>query len=144
MSSQVTIAKANASELSELQKICIETYSIYFSGYWENEGLELYLENQFGTINLKSDLLSNHIEYYFICFGKEPIGFLKINLNASFDGISDNDSCELEKMYIYPKYKGMGIGTLVLNMIIDNIRGLEKRTLYLEVLNTNVKWHFIL
>ena len=137
MINEVEIIKASLLDLSGLQEICKETYSTYFSDYWESNGLELYLENQFGNNRLKTDLRSASIEYYFISINKKHIGFLKINLDASFDALRTENTCELEKMYLYPRFKGMGIGKLALNMVISKISVHMNTTLFLDVLETN-------
>ena len=133
----VETIRASLLDISELQKICKETYTTYFSDYWEKNGLELYLENQFGTSNLKADLDNKAIGYYFINLNSEAIGFLKINFEAAIEEFGMEGACELEKMYIYPKHKGKGIGKIALNLIIDNIRNQKKKLLFLDVLDTN-------
>ena len=132
---EIEITRASLKELSELQEICRETYSIYFSTYWENNGLDLYLENQFGTKNLKADLNKEAIAYYFITLGKQAIGFIKINLEAA---LKDFEApCEIEKMYIYPNFKAKGIGKHALSLVLRDIRRQKKTTLFLDVLSDN-------
>jgi GNAT superfamily N-acetyltransferase len=138
MAREVIIKKALPDEMGVLQKICNETYSIYFFNYWENEGLNLYLEDQFGNVHLKADLSNKVIDYYFICLDEVPIGFLKINGEVSFESYNKTDNCELEKMYLYPKYIGTGIGTRALNLLIEKISKEKRTNLIVEVLDTNL------
>lgn len=140
MTNQVKLKKVDLTEITLLQKICKEVYSIYFSDYWEKNGLELYLENQFGTERLRSDLANKAIGFYFILFEKEAIGFLKINfapITIGMEGFEMEDICELEKMYIFPEYKRNGIGKWALHTLIDKIRKRRKTILFLCVINTN-------
>ena len=52
------------------------------------------------------------IGFYFIFYNKEPIGFLKINLEASFENFRIENTYELEKMYIFQNIKEGGLGNL--------------------------------
>ena len=133
----IELKKATINEISQLQAICKELYPIWFGSYWEKNGLELYLEDQFGTNSLQSDLMGKHIEYYFIYLGEEAVGFLKINGAVPFEDFKIGAICELEKMYVFPKFKGLGIGTHALNNIIQNYRKRDISKMMLDVIETN-------
>ncbi len=132
------LVKASIDNLFELQKLCREIYPIYFGNCWEGNGLELYLENQFGNDRLKVDLNNNLIEYYLMYFKNALIGFMKINLEAPLKGFKKVKTCELEKMYIHPKWKGKGFGKSALTEAINRLRKYKKSLLFLCVLETNL------
>ncbi|MBL8607842.1 MAG: MarR family transcriptional regulator [Myxococcales bacterium] len=46
----------------------------------------------------------------------------------------DERTCELRKMYFYPEVRGLGLGALLLDRLIDEARGAGYRTMYLETL----------
>ena len=132
------LKKASLIDIDELQKICKETYPIYFGNYWEGNGLEMYLEDQFGTDCLKADLNSDLIKYYLIYFEETPIGFLKINLASPLDGFEKEKTCELEKMYILPNWKGKGIGKAALQEAINRIGKFKKAMMFVGVVDSNI------
>ena len=74
---EVTLAKAKPEELNELQRLCMDTYSKYFASYWNDNGLNWYLNEQFGDTRLKLDLCDKNIEYYFITFAAKLSGLQK-------------------------------------------------------------------
>ncbi len=133
----VEILKANISDMKGLRSLCENLYTVYFGDHWDHPGLELYLEEQFGVEKLKSDLMSPLIDYYFILLNGKVVGFLKINNNAVFERFTKSETAELEKMYIFPEFKGKGIGKDALNGVIETIRRKEKKMLFLDVLDTN-------
>ncbi len=97
--------------------------------------MKLYLEQEFGTNRLNSELKDKCYEYYFIKKEGENIRFLKVNYKSS-DKLSELDNCELEKIYILSKYSGMGIGKLEMNQIIINV--LKKREkFFIYMIDTN-------
>jgi len=137
MEAKIELKKASIIEILDLQKICKELYSMYFGDYWKNDGLELYLEDQFGSKKLELDLANEFIGYYFITMNRVLIGFLKINYKTGIEDFNTENACELEKMYVHTKYRGRGIGRDVINLIIDKIRKGKKTILFLDVLDTN-------
>ena len=101
------LKKVTIENISELQQISFEAYTKNFADHWNENGLELYLEKEFGNKRLKTDLNNPLVAYYFIQSDKETVGFLKINYETS-PQLSIEDNCELEKMYILPEYQGLG------------------------------------
>ncbi len=98
--------------------------------------MELYLELEFNTSQLNSELADDDFEYHFVQKNGENIGFIKVNYKSS-DELTELDNCELEKIYILPKYSGMGYGKMVMNEIINRIRQKGKKIFFLRVIDTN-------
>ena len=132
------LKKATKDDLIELQSICKEIYPIYFGDYWKEGGLEKYLEEQFGTKSLEKDLTNDLIDFYIITFERSPVGFIKINLASSFEGYRKEKTCELEKMYIHPSWKGKGIGKVALKAAVNRMKEYKKSLLFLCVLDSNL------
>jgi ribosomal protein S18 acetylase RimI-like enzyme len=130
------LIKASLENISELRRICIDGYSTYFHDYWNENGLEWYLDKQFSYEKLKYDLNDESIDYYFIKVIDKPVGFIKINHNSILN-VPFERSSEMEKMYILPKYKGKGIGKKALNEVIKIIQKRRRKILFLDVLDTN-------
>ena len=119
-----------------MQGICTKSYSEVFADHWNKNGLEVFLEGQFGSARLKSNLQDVDTEYFFILKGKEKVGFLKVNFR-SLDDLSELDNCELEKIYILPAYSGKGIGKLAMTETIDRLKKRGKELVFLCVIDTN-------
>lgn len=73
------LVKVSTKDIADLQRICIDSYSQIFADHWTENGLELYVEQEFGTSRLKSDLSDANYQYYFIKKDSENIGFIKVN-----------------------------------------------------------------
>ena len=130
------LKKASLENISELRQICVESYSVYFGDHWKKNGLEWYLNKQFGDEKLKSDLKDKNVDYYLIHSKGKLVGFIKINNNSN-PNLSFEGSAELEKMYVLPKYKGLGIGKKALKEIVKITQERGKKILFLDVLDTN-------
>ena len=130
------LEKVTINHISELQRVCTDSYSQIFADHWTKNGLELYLEREFGTNRLKSELNDADYQYFFIKKGLENIGFIKVN-NKSSSELSELDNCELDKIYILPEYSGMGIGKMAMTEIIKQVRKKGKNIFFLCVIDTN-------
>ena len=130
------LRKASLEDKTELKQICISGYSICFADYWNANGLEWYLNEQFGDQKLKTDLANKNIDYYIIYDTKDLIGFVKVNSNPN-PTFPTQVTTELEKMYVLPEFKGQGIGRKVLTEVINIIQKRGSRMFFLDVLDTN-------
>ncbi|WP_298503198.1 GNAT family N-acetyltransferase [uncultured Maribacter sp.] len=130
------LKKVNQSDIFELQEVCKSSYSHIFADHWTENGLELYLEQEFGERRLKAELNNTNYEYFFICKHSKNIGFAKVNNKSSLK-LSELANSELEKIYILPKYSGMGIGKIALTEIINRIQKKGKRLIFLCVIDSN-------
>ncbi|MCH2193267.1 GNAT family N-acetyltransferase [Kordia sp.] len=130
------LKRATLTDIAELQEICKKSYSQVFADHWTKNGMELYLEQEFGTNRLNSELADDNYEYYFIQYNGENIEFLKMNYKSSRE-LSELDNCELEKIYILPKHGGKGIGKTVMTQMIKHSQEKNKKNLFLCVIDTN-------
>ncbi len=132
----MVLEKATLLDIPALKKICTDAYAKNFHHHWNKNGLEWYLEKEFGDKKLKADLANRNLEYYIIVYDEKPVGFVKIRINAEFNGFK-NEAVELEKIYVLPDFKGMGLGKSALTEIIKSIKKQGKKILFLCVIDTN-------
>mgnify|MGYP000073416487 CR=1 FL=1 len=130
------LEKATIHHLSELQNVCIDAYSQTYADHWTHNGLALYLEQEFGSNRLKSDLNDANCHYFFIKKDAETIGFIKINTKSSLE-FSELDNCELDKIYLFPKYSGLGFGKTAMTKIIKLMQEKGKTIFFLCVIDSN-------
>ena len=131
------LQKAFLTDISELQKVCVNAYSNNFYDHWNDGGLEWYVEREFSVERLESDILDKDTEYYFIKQGLKNVGFIKTKNNTKKD-IPIENALALEKIYVLPECKGMGMGKAALNVIIKQAEEGGKEHIYLCVLDTNI------
>lgn len=76
-------------------------------------------------------------DYYFIKQEQKNVGFIKIKDNAASTSLGEN-SMELEKIYVLPSYKGLGIGKIALSKIIEKAKEKGYKKVFLSVIDTNI------
>lgn len=131
------LKRAFIKDITQLKKICIDAYSLNFYNHWNDGGLEWFLNREFSHERLLSDLTDKTIEYYFIVHKEKQVGFIKIKNNFAANFHEEN-AIELEKIYVIPACKGLGIGKLALNDIIKKMEERRKKRLFLCVIDTNI------
>ena len=132
----MTLKKAVLHDVKALKQICSDAYAKNFHHHWNENGLDLYLESEYGDEKLKADLANRNLEYYFIEYGENQVGFVKIRYNAEFNGMQ-NKAAELENIYLLPEFKGMGLGKAALGKIVKSLKKKGILTLFLCVIDTN-------
>ena len=135
---QIQLIKALLKDKSILQQTCIDAYTTYFGDYWNENGLEWYLEDQFGDEQLISNLGDPSIDYFLLYASNRIVGFIKVNY-APKSKPTITEAAELEKMYVLPEFKGKGIGNKALKEIIKLAKERAVKNLYLDVLDSNTK-----
>ena len=132
------LKRASLEDINELKKICIDAYYVNFHNHWNEGGLKWYLDKEFSITRLKRDLRDKNINYYLINSKEKTVGFVKTK-NNSLPNLPIEDGIEIEKIYVLPAFKGMGIGKLTVNEIIKKTKELGKKILFLCVLDTQTK-----
>ncbi len=94
----MVLVRVELEDLNELQDICIRAYAGNFSDHWVENGLELFLEDEFSKGKLAKDLSEEVFTYYFISVEGEIRGFLKVDYNLPI-GEYPKKSSELVKIY---------------------------------------------
>jgi ribosomal protein S18 acetylase RimI-like enzyme len=133
----MTLKKATLQDIKALKKICTDAYAGNFYHHWNENGLEWYLEKEFGDERLKADLSNRNVAYYFIEYRENPVGFVKISYNTEINNLQ-NEAVELEKIYVLPEFKGKGLGKASLGEIVESLKKQGIKTLFLCVIDTNI------
>lgn len=102
----IYIKQVNTSDVNQLQIISHRTFSETFSKQNDVSNMETYLNQQFGQERLISELSNPASIFYFAILNDEIIGYLKVNLLK--------DKLEIQRIYVLSKFKGQGIGSLLM------------------------------
>ncbi|AIZ40949.1 GNAT family N-acetyltransferase [Cellulophaga baltica] len=133
----MNLKKASATEYMDLKKICTDAYALNFHDHWNEGGLGWYLEQEFSVERIMADLADDTTEYFFIEHKLKQVGFLKIKTTSSTDLPFDH-SVVLEKIYLLPECKGLGIGKWALGTLIEKLEARGTKKLFLAVIDTNL------
>ncbi|PRY08978.1 spermine/spermidine N-acetyltransferase [Pontibacter ummariensis] len=109
----IEIRRVTVNELDQLQRIGRQTFSETFSSGNSEENMRVYLENGFSTEKLEAELTNKNSEFYFALFENWVIGYLKINFGQSQTEIKDENTLEIERIYVLKEFHGKKVGQIL-------------------------------
>ncbi len=133
------LRKCIAEDLSDLQKISIDTYSETFEKFNSKENMDAYLSDAFNTPKLEKELRDPHSEFYFLYCDGQLAGYLKVNEVPSQTDIHDPLSLEIERFYILRAFQGTGMGQFLMEQALSMAIARKKEYVWLGVWEHNEK-----
>lgn len=106
----IEIEPVQAGEIEELQKIGRKTFSETFSAENSEEDMLKYLEEGFSPEKLKLELNDKNSEFYFAWIDNKVVGYLKVNSGPSQTEIRDENTLEIERIYVLKEFHGKKVG----------------------------------
>ncbi|PKQ63269.1 GNAT family N-acetyltransferase [Labilibaculum manganireducens] len=122
------IKKVTIENISQLQKIGRDTFEETFSSVNSEENMKEYLDKGFSVEKLKAELSNENSEFYFAILKDRVIGYLKINFGQSQTEIKDEDTLEIERIYVLEEFHGKKIGQILYEKAIELAK--EKKVHY--------------
>jgi hypothetical protein len=94
------IIKATLNDLEKLQKIGKQTFVETFSAVNTAENMAKYLEENLSLEQLLLELNDSNTAFYFYLNNNDVVGYLKLNTGVAQTELKDNQSLEIEKIYV--------------------------------------------
>jgi diamine N-acetyltransferase len=133
----VNIKKCTLDDLHILQEISYETFNDTFKHQNSPENMNAYLERAFNLNQLEKELSKSSSQFFFVYFNNEVAGYLKVNTNEAQSEEMDDESLEIERIYIKNKFQKLGLGKYLLNKAMEIAMGLNKEKVWLGVWKKN-------
>ncbi|GAA0435801.1 GNAT family N-acetyltransferase [Agaribacter marinus] len=133
----VRIAKCNHEDLQTLQEVSIKTFIETFKHQNSPENMNAYLERAFNLKQLEKELSNISSQFFFVYFASEIAGYLKINTADAQTEEFDNESLEIERIYIKNKFQKHGLGKYLLNKATENAIEQHIKKIWLGVWEKN-------
>ena len=131
------IKQAGLQDLNVLFKVSRQSYTENFAHHWEHGRLAWYLDEIYSLTHLENGLKDKNVQYHIVYFNNYPAGFMKLNVNANIKAYEPKAGMEIEKIYIRPKFQGKGMGKMLFKKAIDLANQLNKKIIWLDVIDTN-------
>jgi GNAT superfamily N-acetyltransferase len=127
MGSSVLIRYAGPEDIPVIgflaQQIWPQTYGSILSG----DQLDYMMRLFYSPDSLLSQMQEKHHQFIIIEDEEEPLGF------ASFSAIPPTHNFKLHKIYVLPGQQGKGLGKLIIDFVIEEIRPRQAAALQLNV-----------
>jgi len=109
----IAIKKIGLEQLVPLQEIGRKTFYDTFFESDSEESMNAYLATSFSTEKLTAELVNPNSEFYFATQNEVVIGYLKINFGPAQTELNDENSVEIERIYVLQDYHGKQVGQLL-------------------------------
>lgn len=137
MQMKTQIKKCTIADLSDLQKISIETFTDTFGAENTEKDLQDYLTKNYDLEKLTRELQHPQSDFYFIFVQEQLAGYLKINSgDAQTESIAEN-ALEIERIYVRRSFKGQGLGKALMEHAIKIAIQRQKTVIWLGVWEFN-------
>ncbi|MFB9864662.1 GNAT family N-acetyltransferase [Rufibacter immobilis] len=133
----IQITEASLRDLALVQRIGRQTFSETFAADNTEENLAKYLEEGFSQERLTAELSNTSSEFYFAVLVNEVIGYLKLNTGQTQTEIKDENTLEIERIYVLKEYHGRKVGQLLYEKAIQVARRRNADYIWLGVWEKN-------
>lgn len=133
----VSIRPLEAADLRVLQKLSVETFVDTFIDSNTADDLASCIDSLYNTEKLTRELTAKHSYFYFIEVEDQVAGYLKLNTRYEQTEGQRDDSLEIERLYILPRYKGLHLGSKLMKFALDLAKEKDKKRVWLGVWEHN-------
>lgn len=134
---KVFVRECTIEDLYNLKNLSCSTYYDTFVKFNTKENMEAYLNYAYNIDKLKGELLNLESKFYFIYCDKTIAGYMKINDTMAQTDIYDENSLEVERLYIKKEYHGNGLGKVLMDLAINIAKNKNKSYIWLGVWEKN-------
>ena len=135
----VEIIKVKKSELFALQMISRQTFKEAFSEDNTEEDMSLYLRESLSIEQLTKEIEDKNSAFYFAKVEDEIAAYLKVNYHQKLENGVEQNSLEIERIYVLQKFQGNKIGQLLFNKALELAKVFGANNLWLGVWEKNYK-----
>lgn len=137
--SSITINKANLTDLEIIQSLGRETFYETFAQHNSEEEMQNYLDKSFASEKLTSEL-NNPDSQFFIAWEEDlPVGYLKVNTGKAQTELQDENSLEIERIYVKSSHHGKKVGQILYEKALEIAQEKAKKNLWLGVWEENLR-----
>lgn len=124
-------------QLPALQAISRATFTATFGADNTPADLSQYLTTAYSTDQLTRELTQSTTAFYFITVDQIPAGYLKLNWDQTQTEAYGPDTLEVERIYILPTFKRLGLGSALIKHACLVAKAHHKNAVWLGVWEHN-------
>jgi ribosomal protein S18 acetylase RimI-like enzyme len=134
---QISITKASLEDFETIQVIGRQTFLETFADSNTASDMNKYLEENFSEQKIRIEI-SNPDSMFFIAWDEgNPVGYLKINTGKAQTELQEENSLEIERIYVKSSHHGKKVGQLLCDKALETGLLQNKAYLWLGVWEEN-------
>ena len=131
------LTKCSLEHSLQLAKLAEKTFRESFEVMNDPVEFQDYIDKAFNLKQIKSELSTDHSEFYFLYQDKHLVGFFKTNIYKAQTDIKDDKGMELERIYVLSEFQGNGHGRYMIEAAKEHAKLKQKYYLWLGVWKEN-------
>ncbi len=135
----IEIKKVTLANIEQLQYIGRQTFIETFSGVNTEDNMSKYLDESFNISRLTSEIQNLNSEFYFAVIDAKVVGYLKINCGDAQTELKNDNTLELERIYVLKEFHGKKVGQILFNRAFQIAEQRKVDYLWLGVWEENHK-----
>lgn len=137
MNADTEIIAVTEKNIDLLQSTALAAYCDHYLHLWKDNGA-WYVEKSFSAAQLSGELAHTFSHFYLVVHQHEAVGFIKLNTGLVLPGYNNEETFELERIYLKASAAGSGIGSFVMHFVFQQAAVLHKRVVFLKVMDTSL------
>ena len=136
----IEIKKAKPTEYKILNDLSRVTYIESHGHFIEDKNdLEQYVAGAFSENVIQRELNDSRNVFYIVWHNDQAVGYAKIILDETREGVDSNHACRLERIYILNDFLHLKIGQQLLDFVEQKAKSLNFDRIWLTVYVKNMR-----
>jgi GNAT superfamily N-acetyltransferase len=133
----IEIKKIDVTSAKALSSVAKSIYVQHYAHLWLAGGMDWYInEFAYPVSKITSEIENKNCLHYIAYINNKPVGYLKLNIDAAIEGGAKKEGIELERIYIDTTAVNKGLGTLLMNFVLDIAKSYQKKYIFLKAMDT--------
>jgi ribosomal protein S18 acetylase RimI-like enzyme len=134
---EIEIRKISLSDLNLLQSVGRQTFFETFADTNSESDMKKYLDENFSIEKLTDEIATPNSEFYFASVGEQVIGYLKVNSGSAQTELKDQNTFELERIYVLKEFQGKLVGQILYDVALNLAKSAKADYIWLGVWEKN-------
>jgi len=133
----VDIKKIDRTSAEVLSTLAKSIYVHHYAHLWLAGGMDWYMnEYAYPISKITNEIENKNCLHYIAYVNNEPVGYLKINIDAAIKDGDKKEGIELERIYIDATAVNKGLGTYLMKFVFDIAKSYQKKYIFLKAMDT--------
>ncbi|MCD9185426.1 MAG: GNAT family N-acetyltransferase [Pyrinomonadaceae bacterium] len=134
--------KIRQAVLDDAKLISVLATVTFYEAYFEQDeanDLANYVLDSFAAEKIRAEIANSDFTFFIVYRNEKAVGYAKLRRNSPLDCVTDENSIELQRIYILERVYGKGIGEILLAHCLKTAREEGFSTLWLGVWERNAR-----
>lgn len=132
--------KIRQADIADARLISVLATVTFYEAYFENDeasDLANYVSDSFELEKIRAEIANPDCKFFIIYRNERAVGYAKLRRNSPIDCVTDENSIELQRIYILERVYDKGIGEILLTHCLKTAKEDNFSTLWLGVWEEN-------